>query len=43
MAKYKMFKGKKFIATATFSLAGIKHLRISGYAKSKGVRFIKVR
>ena len=42
MAKYRMYKGKKLITTADFSVAGIKHLRESGYAKKKNVSFRKV-
>ena len=37
-----MYKGTRKVCTATFSKEGMKHLRTSGYAKNKGVKFIKV-
>ena len=41
MVKYTMYKGKRKICKATFSEEGMKHLRTSGYAKKKGVSFVK--
>ena len=43
MPTYRMYQGKKLIVTTKFDEKEIKHLRDSGYAKKKNVRFVKVK